>query len=276
MFEELSRFVFIVIGRIEIRRLCCKFRRAGIYHLEDGMPLIRNGLPGHLFDHFIQERHFFRLQIELIRQGFCLKTSFHLDNIENLIQEPFVDHRNLVNPVHIRHTALQRLIDDENSLVVALIQSLGYSAVGQFRKCLPVQRIVRNFRTSYRFHQRLFKTLSDGHDFAGCLHLGAESTLRIDELVERPLWEFYHHIVDGRLEAGISVAGDGILDLIQRKSDGDLRSDLRNRIACRFRSQCGRSGNPGIYFDYRIFEAFRVESELTVAAAFYFQFRDNI
>ena len=61
------------------------------------------------------------------------------------------------------------------------------------------------------FHQRLFKTLSDGHDFAGCLHLGAESTLRIDELVERPLWEFYHHIVDGRLEAGISVAGDGIL-----------------------------------------------------------------
>ena len=95
-------------------------------------------------------------------------------------------------------------------------------------------------------HQRALKGVVDGHNLAGGLHLGAEGVVRVNELVKRPARELDNAVVEGRLEAGLGLAGDGVRDLIQTIADRDLCRYLCNRVAGCLGSQCGGTGNAGL------------------------------
>ena len=150
-------------------------------------------------------------------------------------QKPAVDAGDVVNLVD-GHAAAQRLKDGEQAVIVAVGEPVAHRAVGQRG---GVQRVEVDLGTAHGLEQRAFKVRADGHDLARGLHLCTEAAGRADELVERPLGEFHDDVVQRRLKAGAGLAGDVVLDLIERVSEGDLRRDLCDRVAGRLRGERG-------------------------------------
>ena len=139
-----------------------------------------------------------------------------------------------------------------------------------------VQGVHLQLRPTHRLHNGLLKAGADAHHLAGGLHLGAQLPGGVDEFIKGPLGPLYHHIVQRRFKAGIGLAGNGVDDFIQRIANGDFGRHLGDGITGGLTGQSGRTADPGIDLDHRIFHAFRVQGELTVAAAFHLQFVDDI
>ena len=71
----------------------------------------------------------------------------------------------------------------------------------------------------------------NGHDLACGLHLGSESAVSGGELVEGPAGYLDDAVVEGGLEGGSGLAGDGVGDFVQCLADGDLGGDSCDGIA---------------------------------------------
>ena len=130
-----------------------------------------------------------------------------------------------------------------------------------------VERVQLDLRAAHGLHDGHFKRRRDGHDLTGGLHLRAQFAAGADELVERPLGQLHHHIVQRRLEAGAGLAGDLVFDLIQRVAQRDLRGHLGDGIAGRLAGQRRGARYAGIDLDDGIFERIGIERELAVATA---------
>ena len=139
-----------------------------------------------------------------------------------------------------------------------------------------VQGIQGDLRAPDGLHQSHFKGVGDGHDLAGGLHLGAQVTLGVDELIEGPLGELHRHVVQGGLEGGVGLAGDRVLDLVQGVADGDLGGHLGDGIAGGLGSQGGGTGHTGVDLDDGVFKGGGMQGKLAVAAAFYPQLVDDV
>ena len=149
-------------------------------------------------------------------------------------------------------------------MIVAVGEPVAHRAVGQRG---GVQRVEVDLGAAYGLEQRAFKIRADGHDLARGLHLRAEAAGRADELVKRPLGELHDDVVERRLKAGAGLAGDVILNFIERVAEGDLRRDLCDRVAGRLRGERGRARHAGIDLDDGVVKAVGIERELAVAAA---------
>ena len=77
------------------------------------------------------------------------------------------------------------------------------------------------FQRANRLHERALEGPADCHDLSGGLHLGAELSFRVDELVEGPARDFYHAVVQRGLESGVGLAGNRVLELVQGVAQGD-------------------------------------------------------
>ena len=126
------------------------------------------------------------------------------------------------------------------------------------------------------FHERSLEIITDTHDLPGRLHLRGQRSLGADELIERKSRQLDDHIVQHRLEAGISLLCDGVLDLIQCVSKSDLRRHLGNGVACRLGSQSGRTAHTRIDFNDTVFKCLRVQGVLHVTSACDVQLTDDI
>ena len=172
---------------------------------------------------------------------------------------------------------LQCLVDLEAALILHLavqhfqdlIRAVGFVF-------LHVQRIQTQFDGANRLHHRLLKAGANGHDLTGSLHLGAQGSLGIYKLIERPLGELYNHIVDCRLKACIGLAGNLVQDLVQGVADGDPGGNLCNGIAGGLGCQSGGTGYTGVYLDDRILKAGGMQGKLTVTAALYLQLLNDV
>ena len=127
-----------------------------------------------------------------------------------------------------------------------------------------------------RFHQRTFKVIADTHHLSGRLHLGGQRSLGTDKFIKWQTWDFYHAVVQHRLKACVRLSGDGIFDLIQSITKGNLRRHLGNRIPCRFGRQGGRTAHTRINFDYTVFKSVRMQGILYVTSPCDIQLTDNI
>ena len=119
-----------------------------------------------------------------------------------------------------------------------------------------------------RLHEGLLKGAADSHDFTGRLHLRAEGAFGVYEFIERPFREFQYDVVDGGLKARAGLTGHGVLDLIQRISDGYAGSDLRDRIAGSLGGKGGGARYSRVHLDDLVLETVGIKGELAVAAAF--------
>ncbi len=132
------------------------------------------------------------------------------------------------------------------------------------------------FQRPDRLHQRTLKVIADAHHFSRSLHLGRQCALRRDELIKRQSWDLDHAVVKRWLEAGISLAGDGVLDLIQRIAQRDLGRHLGDGITRCLTCQRGRTAYTGINLDHTVLETGGMQSELHITPAGNSQLVDDV
>ena len=274
LFDERRRLVVgvIVVRGIEIRRFGGELGGAGIDHLIDRLAVVRHALPGEFFQLMVGIAEALALFVQGAGQLFAAQALFKLDQIVELMQEPAVDLGDLKDLVY-GNARLEGGKHREQALVGELFQL--------FAQVLPlvfveVEGREGDLRPAHGLHDRHLEGGADRHHLARRLHARAQLALGVEELIERPLGELDHDVVDGRLEAGEGLAGDVVLDLVQRIAEGDLGGDFGDGIARRLGRERGRTRHAGVDFDDRIFEGIGVERKLAVAAALDAQFRDDL
>src|SRR5262245_5021425 len=102
---------------------------------------------------------------------------------------------------------------------------------------MPVERA---FEPALRLDEGLDERPADAHRLADGLHLRAEGPVGARELLEREARDLDDDVVERRLEARGRRAREVVRDLVERVADGELRSDLRDRIAGGLRRESRR------------------------------------
>src|ERR1700733_12101966 len=116
-------------------------------------------------------------------------------------------------------------------------------------------------------HQSFFKGATDGHHFADRLHLHAEVFVGARKFLELPLGNLYDHVVESWFKAGGGFARDVVGNFIERVADGELRGNLGDRKARRFRGQRRRARDARVHLDYDHAAGLGIHSELNVGSA---------
>ena len=129
---------------------------------------------------------------------------------------------------------------------------------------VPVERALE---PALRLHERLDERAADAHRLADRLHLRAERRVRAGELLEREARDLDDDVVERRLEARRRRAGQVVRDLVERVADGELRRDLRDRIAGRLRRERRRPRHARVHLDHADVARHAVARELDVRAA---------
>ena len=251
--QEFRCLVFLIIGSVEVRRLGSKFSGAGVHHLIHRVPMGSHLLPRQTFNGLIRIAHPLGLQVSCFIHFALLQPLLHQVQVQVLIQEEIVDFRDFMELLQ-GHAPANGLIHGEHPLVGALSNQVQQLFGALLRHALHPQGIAADFCPADRLHQRLFHIHANGHHFAGSLHLGAQVPLAINELVEGPLGQLGHDIVQCRLEAGTGLAGHGVLHFVQRIADGNLSSTLGDRIPGGLAGQGRRAAYPRVHLDNRILE----------------------
>ena len=176
---------------------------------------------------------------------------FKPDQVLQLVDEEPVDPGDLVDVVDA-HPLGEGLEDGEDPQIVHGGQALVQGAAGGV---LVVEGVQLDLRPPDGLHQGGLEGVLDGHHLAGGLHLGAQLPAGPVELVKGPLGELHHHVVHRRLEAGVGLAGDVVLDLVQGIAQGDLGGHLGDGVARGLGGQGGGPGHPGVDLDDGVLKA---------------------
>ena len=274
--NERLRFVVLVVGGVEIRRLGGKFCGAGIDHLERGLRGLGQGVHARqTLDRFVEETEPLGIQVLFRRQLAVFQAHLNVGQMLQLVEEPPVDLGDVVNDV-VRHAALEGLVDAERALGVLHMQMLDDFFRRQLLEIGQRHRVQAELGGGNGLHHGVLKVVADGHDLAGGHHLGAQRLVGVDELIKGPLRVLDHDVVQRRLEAGAGLAGDVVGDLIQRVADGDFGRHLGDGVAGGLGSQSGRTGHTGVDLDDRVVKAVGLQGKLAVAAALDAQLGDDV
>ena len=151
-----------------------------------------------------------------------------------------------------------------------LLAEPGMEILGQV---LVVEALPRRRRAALELaravglEQRLAERPADAHRLADGLHLRSERRIGARELLEGEARELDDDVVERRLEAGRGRLREVVRDLVERVADGELRRDLRDRIARGLRGERGRPRDPRVHLDHAQLPCLAVARELDVRAA---------
>ena len=275
--------VISVINRIEVRRLRLELRGTGIYHFVSGgnaagIASLRDfffGNAGITSDHVVRKLESLCLRKQFVRQLPLAELFFHTDQCVDSVDKPLVDHRDFMDR-RFGNSFSQSFRNDPDPLVVHNCQPNKELFLGQMAEIIAVQRVNMLLERADRLHQSAFKRGADCHDLACRLHLCRQGSLGGDEFVERQPRHLDNAVVERGLKGRVCFAGNGVSDLIQRKSERDFGRNLRDRIAGRLGSQRGRTGHTRVYLNNTVFKACRMKRELHVTAARDLQLVDDV
>ena len=161
---------------------------------------------------------------------------FHRDQLGQLLQEPGIDPRRLVQ-------LLDRDLRDQGAL--DLEEALGRGPADRGEQRLAVDRVEAvvdrpipdhppcpsRLEATEALLQRLLEGAPDRHRLADRLHLGGQPRFGGGELLEGEARDLHHHVVEHRLEGGRGRLGDVVRQLVEGVADGELRADPRDREA---------------------------------------------
>ena len=186
----------------------------------------------------------------------------------NLVQEPGVDHGELIDLVHA-HPAPKGLAQVEQALGVGHPQFGPQLVRADLRQVLAVmaQAEAADLQRADALLQGLLEGAADGHDFAHRLHGGGEEVLGAGEFLEGPAGDLDHAVVDGGFEGGESLPGDIVVDFVQSEAHRQLGGDLGDGEAGGLGGQGRRARHPGVHLDDHHFAGLGVNGELDVGAA---------
>ncbi len=233
-----NRLILTAVNGVEVRSLRGKFRGAGINHFVCGG---NSRLFAHLLnfcfgnrsvqlrDQVIRELHPLCLTQGLHVQPAALQGVLHLYESGNLVDKPDINLCNGVNAV-IRYAPPYCLRDSPDPHIIDNRQIVDQLILRKAGEIVTHERIHMLFQGTDCLHQCSLEIRADTHDLAGCLHLCRKCTLCRDELVKRKPRDLDNAVVKHRLEACEGFLRDGVRNFIQGIAEGDLRSDLRDRI----------------------------------------------
>ncbi len=239
-------FVFVLVGRVEVRRVGLELGRAGIDRFErrhDPAPLALSahvhlgGAPnrGQLA---VREAELLRLPelpIAYLRQAADLaKLLLHLYDFAEVVEEPGVDAGQLVDLID-RHPIFHGITKVPNALVVGLGQVradvVDAGLLGRSPTILAVASETEpaHLQPAERLLKRLLEGAADGHGLAHALHLGRKVGAGFGEFLEGEAGNLRHHVVDRGLEAGRRLPRDVIGQFVEPVTHCQFGSDLGDR-----------------------------------------------
>ena len=119
----------------------------------------------------------------------------------------------------------------------------------------------------HRLRERLAECPADAHRLPHRLHLRAERRVGARELLEGEARELHDDVVERRLEARRRRPREVVRDLVERVADGELRRDLRDRVAGRLRRERRGARDARVHLDDADVAGLAVARELDVRAA---------
>ena len=239
--------VFALVAGVIIRGLRVELSGAGIDHLVGYFDVVRIAKLAHFVlgfaadfaDHLVGESKVL-CAAERFNREFCLDLLFHLHDGCNLIDEPQVNGGDFVDLLR-SITSAKCLGDNKQSSVFDKVQRLCEGFVGKCHDFLHAQAVDIGFQAADSLHEGALEVHANAHNLTGRLHLGAELSLGVDEFIERPARNLDNAVIHGRLETGVSLLGNSVLNLIEIKSQSDLGGHSCDRVAGSLGSECGRT-----------------------------------
>ena len=207
-------------------------------------------LTGHPFDGAVQIAVLFCQLVLLFGERSVCQPLFEVYQIQQLVQEPAVNHGLFVQ-FFDGHATLQGFKYLECPFIIDHLQVFHDFIQRHLCIFLHVHGVNAQFDGANCLHDCLFKARADCHDFTGCLHLGAQCPLCIDKFIKCPLWVLYNDIVQSRFKGGRCV---GKTNFVQRHADGNFGRHSGNGIAGGLGGQRRGAGHAGIDLDHIILE----------------------
>ena len=99
---------------------------------------------------FVCKAHLFGSAHQIFRHRFGLNAFFHVDDVHNLLQEPFVNHGNFMHFVN-RHAAAEGFGDNEQALVINQVDAVMHFFVAQRFQFRHFQMDKADFQRAYCF-----------------------------------------------------------------------------------------------------------------------------
>ena len=116
--------------------------------------------------------------------------------------------------------------DNPDSAVIYHFQLLQKSCFIQMAEIIGHKAVYMLLQRTDGFHKTALEIITDTHNLTGCLHLCGQGSLCTDEFIKRKTRHLDNAVVQHRLEACHGLSGNGIFNLIQRITNGDLCSSL--------------------------------------------------
>ena len=93
----------------------------------------------------------------------------------------------------------------------------------------------------------LFKRASNTHYLSDALHRAAQQLADARELFQVPARNLDDTVVERGLETCRCFLRNSVFDLVERNAQAEFGSDEGERVACRFRCECGRAGEASVH-----------------------------
>ncbi|KAH3688090.1 hypothetical protein WICPIJ_000932 [Wickerhamomyces pijperi] len=200
-----------------------------------------------------------------------LQLSLLLNNVLTLVQEPFVNLGQLMDPVNGVVLMQQGLAHSQPSSVRWLSQG----AVQVF-KLATLEPDKRRINLSDCLLERLFKRTPNGHHLTDRLHRGPDVSLHVLELGKIPSWNLCDHVIQRRFEIGRGGLGHRVWQFRQGVTKRDLSSGVSQRVTGGLRSQSRGSGQTGIHLDDSVVQPVRLQGVLDVTLTNDTQMSDDL
>ena len=172
-----------------------------------------------------------------------------MDNLFDLAEEPAVDLGEREDLFHIPAFG-KGLAEEEDALGVGDGEFGGEGfVVDFFVGAIADEAEAFDFEAAEGFLEGFFEGAADGHGLADGFHLRGERFVGTGEFLEGETRDLGDDVVDGGLERGGRVARDVVFQLIERVTDRELRSDLRDGEAGGLGRERGAAADARIHLD---------------------------
>ena len=281
--EGTGRLVLRAEYAVVVRGLGLELCGTGIDHLERGVdvPLVAHladlvlAVAGEAGNDVVREFDALRFAKQGLVHRLAVESVLHVYDDLQLIDEPLVDLRDVVDLLVAVATA-KCLGDHPDTTVIDTVKQLMKIMIVEVGEVVGHQRIDVLLEGTDGLHEAALEVVCNRHHLTGRLHLGAESVLCGDELIERKTRHLDNTVVEHRLEGCVGLTGNGILDLVEGVAQCDLCGYLRDRVTGRLRCEGGGSGYTRVYLDDAVLEALRIQGILYVTAAGDTELGDNV
>ena len=228
---------------------------------------------------YLEIRESIHLRLSQQRLFECIDIlSFQLfidvDDMLQLIEEPLVDLRQLMDMFDRIFRQMHGLRDHEDTLVCRLAQ--GCVDIGNLQFLVLHESVHSLSDHTESFLDGLFKGTSDSHHLTHRLHRRPQFLIDPMELREVPAGNLAHHVVEGRFEEGRCGLRHRVFQFEESVTHTQLCSYKGQRIASSLRGQGRRTRQTGIYLNHTIVFRLGVEGILHVTLADNTDMTDNL